>query len=69
MIDLYLFKGNPMLFMDFARDFISEFFRSCNVVKSQSTGNSKADFKLDDLSVTAEMYKDRNHQPPLQGDD
>ncbi len=31
MIDLFLFKGHPIYFLDFARDFLAEFHRSCHI--------------------------------------
>jgi hypothetical protein len=64
MLDLYLYKGNPMLFADFAKDFISDYFKSCNIVQTNPLPKSK----IDDFNPPQSTRLDENHQDPLNGD-
>jgi len=63
MIDVHLFKGNPMLFIDFSKSFMSLMYQSCQVVSNlpesfNSTPTKKMGLKLDDIMVSKEgIYK------------
>eukprot|EP00347_Sterkiella_histriomuscorum_P016119 403354418 len=47
MIDIHLFKGNPMLFQDFTKCFVSQIHHSCNIISKQGS------LFIDDASSTA----------------
>jgi len=62
MIDVHLFKGNPMLFIDFSKSFINLMYQSCQVISNvsdkQSTPTKMMGLKLDDIIVSKEgIYK------------
>ncbi|CDW76900.1 snf1-related protein kinase catalytic subunit alpha kin10 [Stylonychia lemnae] len=70
LIDIHLFKGNPMLFTDFAKSFLNLMYQSCQVVmkppeERHSTPSKMMGLKLDDIMVSKEgIYKQHPQEDP-----